>query len=101
MKIIERSGTPCLLTCWKKRGNWPSVDIWCSERAVPVIAFSADRISARISMIAISQLRRLLPAPAPNTFEAKWTKIVFGSTSAALPSALVPITITNATGIIM
>jgi len=34
--------------------------------------------------------------PAPNTFEAKWTKIVFGSTRAAFPSAFVPSTMMNA-----
>ena len=50
-------------------------------------------------MIAISQLSTSLPAPLPKTFEAKVTKIVLGSTSAALPSALVPSTITNAIGI--
>ncbi len=98
---IERFGTPCLLTFWKNRGNCPSVDIWCSDRAVPVIAFSAERMSARISMIAISHSSALLPAPVPNTFAPKLTKIVFGSTSAALPSAGRPRTMMNATGIIV
>ena len=52
-------------------------------------------------MIAISHVEELLPAPVPNTFAAKWTKIVFGSTSAALPSAGRPSTMMNATGIIV
>ena len=51
-------------------------------------------------MIAISQLRMFDPVPAPNTFEAKCTKIVFGSTSAAFPRAWLPSTITNATATI-
>ena len=52
-------------------------------------------------MIAISQLSSCRAAPAPNTLAAKSTKIVFGSTSAAFPSAVAPSTITNATGIIV
>ena len=52
-------------------------------------------------MIATSQSRRVDPAPAPNTLEAKVTNIVCGSTSAGLPSALLPITMMKATGIIV
>ena len=80
LKNIARSGTPCLLTFWKKRGNCPSTDIWCNERAQPMIAFNADSASATISIIAINQLRAL--APAAEDRLAKVTKIVFGSTSA-------------------
>ena len=54
LKPMAQAGTPCLLMRWKKRGNWPSTDIWCSERAQPMIAFSADSISAMISMIAMT-----------------------------------------------
>ena len=52
-------------------------------------------------MIAISHSRMLEPVPVPNTAAAKWTKIVLGSTSAALPSAGRPSTMMNATGIIV
>ena len=59
MKAIARAGTPCWLMRWKKRGNCPSTDIWCSERAQPMIAFSAESISATMSMIAMIQFSDL------------------------------------------
>ena len=66
---------------------------------MPVIAFSADSTSARISIQPISQSSTVEAELAPNTFEANVTNIVFGSTSAGLPSAWTPSTITNAIGI--
>ncbi len=51
-------------------------------------------------MIATSQLRICEPVPAPNTLEAKVTNIVLGSIE-VLPSALTPMTMMNATGIIV
>ena len=93
LNIIDRSGTPCLFWCWKKRGNCPSTDIWCRARAVPVIAFSAERTSATISIAAISQ--SIVLPPLPKTLSAKLTKIVFGS--AELPFA--PSTRMNEIGI--
>jgi hypothetical protein len=41
------------------------------------------------------------PVPAPNTLPAKVTNIVLGSTSDALPSAWLPMTMMKATGIIV
>ena len=99
LKSIARSGTPCLLVCWKKRGNCPSTDIWWRERAQPMIAFRAESTSATISITAISQLSRL--PPVENTLPANLTKIVFGSTRAGFPRALTPSTSTNATGTIV
>lgn len=66
-----------------------------------MIALRAERTSAAINIQAISQLSTVPPAPVPKIFEAKLTKIVFGSTSAVLPSAWLPSTRTKATGIIV
>ena len=75
------------------------MDIWCSERAQPMIAFSADSASATTSMIVISQ-SSVLP-PLENTFPAKVEKIVAGSTSAGLLSALAPSTTMKLIGIMV
>ena len=53
-------------------------------------------------MIAIRSVEQgLTTLLVPNTFAANVMNIVFGSTSAVLPSALTPSTSTNATGIIV
>ena len=52
-------------------------------------------------MIAIRSSSTVEALLVPNTAEAKVTNIVLGSTSAVLPSAWTPSTITNAIGIIV
>src|ERR1700756_2232087 len=101
LNAIEWPGTPWLLVLEKNLGKWPSVDIWCSDRAVPVIAFRAERMSARMSIQPTSQSSTVEAELAPNTAEAKWTNIVLGSIRAELPSAWTPSTMTNARGIIV
>src|SRR6266850_7215757 len=85
LNAIARSGTPCLLTRWKKRGNWPSTDIWCNDLAQPMMAFRAESARATISIKAINQFRKL-PA-VEKIFPANVTKIVFGSTRLELERA--------------
>ena len=74
------------------------MDIWCSARAQPMIAFSTDSASATTSMIVISQSSLFA---LENTVPAKVEKIVAGSTSAGLLSALAPSTTMKLIGIIV
>ena len=78
LKPIAKPGTPCLLTHEKTRGNSPSIDIWCSDRAQPMMAFSTERQSAMISIHAMRSSSRL--AELPNSLLANVTNIWFAST---------------------
>ena len=64
-----------------------------------MIAFSTESESAITSMIEIAQSSQL--ALVPNTADAKFEKIVFGSTLAGSDSLVAPSTITKLTGIIV
>ena len=67
------------------------------DEAEHMIAFSADRASATISINPITQLRKL--PPVENTFPANVTKIVFGSTRLEFDRACAPSTTMNEIGI--
>ena len=93
---MDRPGTPWRFTSWKKRGNWPSIDIWCRDRAQPMIALSAESASATMSMTAMIQLSA---SPlAEKILPANVTNIVFGSTRSGFDSALDPSTATKPSG---
>ena len=89
VKNMPLEGTPCRFSLREDLGKLPSGDIWCSDRAVPVIAFRQESTSAMISITPIIQLSAVEARAGAEHLREKVTKIVFGSTSAACAERVV------------
>src|SRR5450759_3167810 len=100
LKNIALWGTPCLLSFPNQRGRCLSCALWYSERPHPVIAFSADSVSARISIHAISHVRMVDSADVPNILAASSMDTVFASKNLGSPIAFNPMTKMKDIGII-